>query len=44
MEKRSVKLCPQMELAVYTGGSFVVLSFVSLGGFFDLPLEDGVSS
>lgn len=39
-----MKLYPQMELAVYAGGSFVVLSFASPGGFFDLPFQDGASS
>lgn len=39
-----MNLYPQMELAVYAGGSFVVPSFVSLGGFFDLPFQDGASS
>lgn len=38
-----MKLYPQMELAAYAGGSFVLLSFVSRGGFFDLPLQDGAS-
>lgn len=38
-----MKLYPQMELAAYAGGSLVLLSFVSLGGFFDLPLQDGAS-
>jgi len=39
-----MKLCLQMELAIYIGGSFVALSFVSLGGFFDMPFQDGASS